>query len=112
MRGASRGAAVRAGNHIGDDGAVSLAPSLGKMTQLTSLDLRGTLHAIGGSWRCERVLANAGCAWIVCVAGGVVALGAVAGGGACEGRAEGWRCVQTIGSGMMGQCRCDRISEG
>jgi hypothetical protein len=30
------------------------------MTQLTSLDLSGTLRGIGGSWRCERVLANAG----------------------------------------------------
>ncbi len=30
------------------------------MTQLTSLDLNCTLRAIGGSWRCSRVLANAG----------------------------------------------------
>jgi hypothetical protein len=60
LRGASRGAAVRAGNRIGDDGAASLAPSLGRMTQLTKLNLSGTLLAIGGSWRRERVLASAG----------------------------------------------------
>jgi hypothetical protein len=30
------------------------------MTQLTSLDLSGTMCDIGGSWRCLRVLANAG----------------------------------------------------
>jgi hypothetical protein len=28
------------------------------MTQLTALDLSCTLRAIGGSWRCERVLAE------------------------------------------------------
>ena len=60
LRGASRGAAVRAGNGIGDDGAASLAPGLGTLTQLTTLNLGGTLRDIGGSWRCERVLANAG----------------------------------------------------
>ncbi len=45
MRGASRGVAVRAVNQIGDDGAASLAPSLFRMAQLTSLDLSGTLRA-------------------------------------------------------------------
>jgi hypothetical protein len=30
------------------------------MTQLTSLDLSGTRRASAASWRCERVLANAG----------------------------------------------------
>jgi hypothetical protein len=30
------------------------------MTQLTSLELGGTPRDIGGSWCCERVLANAG----------------------------------------------------
>jgi hypothetical protein len=94
-------AAVRAGNDIDADGAASLAPSLGRMAQLTSLDLSGTLLDIGGSWGCERVLASAGCAWMVCVAGGVVGRGAVAGDGVCEGRAEGRRCVQTIGSEQM-----------
>jgi hypothetical protein len=43
----SRAAAVRAGNQIGDDGAVSLAPSLRWMTQLTSLNLNSTLVCIG-----------------------------------------------------------------
>jgi hypothetical protein len=50
---------VRAVNQIGADGAASLAPSLGRMTQLTSLDLSRTLRDIGGSLCCERVLANA-----------------------------------------------------
>ena len=40
--GRAEGRRVRAGNlFIGDDGAASLAPSLGRMTQLTSLDLNG-----------------------------------------------------------------------
>ncbi len=30
------------------------------MAQLTTLNLSGTLRDIGGSWRCSRVLANAG----------------------------------------------------
>ena len=60
LRGACRGAAVRAGNRIEDGGAASLAPSLGRMAQLTTLNLSGTLRDIGGSWCCERVLANAG----------------------------------------------------
>ncbi len=58
--GRAEGRRVLAGNQIGDDGAVSLASSLVRMPQLTSLDLRSTLRAIGDSWRCERVLANAG----------------------------------------------------
>ena len=64
LRGAGRGAAVRAGNLIGDDGAASLAPGLLTMTQLTSLDLGSTLHA-SAQLRCERVLANAGRAWMM-----------------------------------------------
>jgi hypothetical protein len=60
LRGASGGAAVRADNGIEDDGAASLAPSLGRMAQLTSLDLHSTLRAIGGSWRCGWMIANAG----------------------------------------------------
>ena len=59
LRGANRGVAVRAGNQTGDDGAASLAPSLLRMAQLTSLNLSGTLCDIAGSWRCELVLANA-----------------------------------------------------
>ena len=43
--GRAEGAAVRAGNQIGDDGAASLAPSLGRMTRLTELKLSGTLRA-------------------------------------------------------------------
>jgi hypothetical protein len=38
---------MRAGNGIGDDGGASLGPSLGRMTQLTTLDLSGTLRASG-----------------------------------------------------------------
>ena len=47
LRGASRGAAVRAGFDFGIEaaGAASLAPSLARMTQLTSLDLSCTLRA-------------------------------------------------------------------
>jgi hypothetical protein len=52
LRGASRGAAVRAGNYIGDYGAESLAPSLGRMTQLTSLDLQSTLRASAAAGLC------------------------------------------------------------
>ena len=40
---------LRAGNRIGDGGAASLAPSLERMAQLTSLNLGGTLRDIGGS---------------------------------------------------------------
>ena len=47
---------MRAGNQIEAAGAASLAPSLLWMTQLTSLDLSGTLRAIG--WACA--VANAG----------------------------------------------------
>jgi hypothetical protein len=51
---------VRAGNTIGDAGAASLAPSLGRMTQLTSLNLGGSLRASGAAgW--EQMPANAGC---------------------------------------------------
>ena len=39
---------MRADNGIGDDGAASLAPSLGRMTQLTTLNLNGTLRASAG----------------------------------------------------------------
>jgi hypothetical protein len=49
LRGASQGAAVRAGNAIGDEGAASLGPSLGRMTLLTSLDLSCTLRAFSAA---------------------------------------------------------------
>ena len=72
LQGASRGAAVRAGNDVGVDGAASLALSLGRMTQLTSLDLNCTLRAVGGSWRCGWMIANAGNAVMMLRAGAVV----------------------------------------
>jgi hypothetical protein len=60
LRRASRGAAVRAVNQIEDDGAASLAPSLLRMTQLTSLYLSSTLRASAGlvlfAGACERRL--------------------------------------------------------
>jgi hypothetical protein len=77
LRGAGRGAALRADNQIRADGAASLAPSLGRMTQLTSLNLCSTLRASAGLalWvgACERRQ----CGWmILCVAGrGGCALG-------------------------------------
>ena len=80
LRGAGRGAAVRAGNRIEDAGAASLAASLGRMTQLTSLGLGGTLRA-SAQLRCERVLANAGCAWMML---------RVAGCGGCARGCSGW----------------------
>ncbi len=40
---------MRADNHIGEAGAGSLAPSLLRMAQLTSLDLSRTLRASAGS---------------------------------------------------------------
>ncbi len=95
LRGASRGAAGRAGNVIHSAGAASLAPSLERMMQLTSLDLGGTLRASAGQLRWERVLAIAGCALMMLrAAGWGGCAGAGAGGGVCEGRAEGWRGVQ------------------
>ena len=105
---------MRSGNDIGAAGAASLAPSLLRMTQLTSLNLYGALMRIGGQLRCERVLANAGCAWMMLF---VVGCGGCARGcsglwGLCEGRAEGRRCMQTITLEMMGQRRWHRVSEG
>ena len=80
---------MRADNDIGDVGAASLAPSLGRMTQLTSLDLSCTLRASAG----------------LALWAEAVALKAVARGGVCEGRAEGRRCVQAIGSEQLGRLR-------
>jgi hypothetical protein len=48
VRGASRGAAVRADNEMEEAGAASLGPSLGGMAQLTTLGLSGTLRASAG----------------------------------------------------------------
>ncbi len=103
-------AAVHADNQINSAGAAWLAPSLGRMTQLTTLKLWGTLHAIGSSWRCERVLASAGCAWMVCITGGVVALGAVAGGWGLRVASRGTAVLQTTSSETMGQRRLHRVS--
>ncbi len=87
---------MRAVNDIRAAGAASLAPSLFRMPQLTTLCLFGTLRAIGGSWRCSRVPANAGCAWMMLRAVGwgrlgaglqrvvVLARGEPRGGGACR----------------------------
>ena len=49
-------AAMDAGNQIGPEGAASLAPALEKMTQLTSLTLKGALIRFwarpSGAWGC------------------------------------------------------------
>ena len=81
---------MRAGNWIGDDGAVSLAPSLGRMTQLTSLNLMGTMCDIGCSWGCSRVLASAGNALMM--------LRAVVRGGCARG-CSGWWDVRGASRG-------------
>ena len=87
---------MRADNEIQAPGAASLAPSLGRMTRLTLLDLSGMLLARALTLRvgaCSRRLCmDNGCA----LRAGGVARGAVAGGGACERRAEGRLFVQTI----------------
>ena len=64
---ACRGAAVRAGNEINSAGAASLAPSLSQMTQLKSLNLRGTLRvsraaALGaGAWERRQCVDDVAC---------------------------------------------------
>ncbi len=85
-----------AGNQIEADGAASLAPGLLRMAQLTSLDLGGTLRDIGGSWRCERVLANAGCAPMM--------LRAVGWGGWARG-CSGWWGLRAASRGAAVACR-------
>ncbi len=89
---------MRAGNAINSAGAASLAPSLSQMTQLTSLDLGGTLRASGGQLRWERVLANDGSAlmMLLAVGWGSWARGCSGWWGLGEGRAEGRRCVQAM----------------
>ena len=90
---------MRADNEINSAGAASLAPSLLRMTQLTSLVLSCMLRAcIGDQLCCERVLANAGNAWMM--------LRAVGWGGCARGCSGWWafasgvprgrRCVQPI----------------
>jgi hypothetical protein len=114
LRGASRGAEVRAGNSIGAAGAASLAPSLERMKKLTFLGLGCKLRA-SAQQRCAWMLANAGCAWIMlrAVGWGGCARGCSRWWGFCEGRVEGRpRCVQAIGSEQLGQLRWHRVSAG
>ena len=102
-------AAVLAGNEIGRAGAASLAPSLGRMAQLTSLNLSGTL-------RFDRVYANAGdavmmlrvagCSGCRCAGGFLIVMGFA------SGEPTGRRCVQLIGSERTGQRRWHRVSQG
>jgi hypothetical protein len=87
---------VRADNDIEDVGAASLAPSLGRMAQLTSLDLSGTLCDIGGSWRCELVLATAGNA---------VMMLRVVGWGGCARGCSRWWGLRGASRGVAGACR-------
>ncbi len=91
----------------------NLAPSLGRMPQLKSLDLGSTLRASAGlalragaceSRQCVDDVACCGLGW--------VAGWAVAGGVILRGRAEGRRCVQAIPSEMMEQRRWHRVSKG
>ena len=101
LRVASRGAAVHADNQIEAAGAASLAPSLGRIAQLTSLDLAGTLACIGGQLRYERVFASAGNAPMMLRAAGCSGFGRGCRGwlgllrGASRGAAE--RAVNSIG---------------
>jgi hypothetical protein len=81
---------VRAGNAIGDEGAASLAPSLLRMTQLTSLDFGGTLRASAASSAvsgCLRPPANA-----------LMMLRAVGWGGCARGW-SGWWGLRGAGRG-------------
>jgi hypothetical protein len=56
---------VCAGNHIGAARAALLAPSLGGMTQLTSLDLRGMLRASAGSCAVSGFLRTPAVHWMM-----------------------------------------------
>ncbi len=56
---------MRAVNILGDDGAALLAPSLGQMTQLTSLDLGGMLRASAGSDAGSRCLRTPAVHWML-----------------------------------------------
>ncbi len=105
---------MRAVNLIGDHAAASLAPSLGRMAQLTSLDLGGTLHPSAGQLRCERVLANAGNVLMMlrAVGWGGWARGCSGWWGFARGEPRGRRCVQRIGSAIMRQRHWHRVSKG
>jgi hypothetical protein len=67
------------------------------MTQLTTLNLSGTLCDIGGSWRCELVLATAGCA--------VMMLRAVGWGGCVRRDAAGGGALRWASRGAAVACR-------
>ena len=76
----------------------NLAPSLGGMTQLTSLDLGGTLDA------CNALMT------LRAAGQGACAQGCGGWWGFARRRAEGRQCVQAIRSEMMGQRRWHRVS--
>ncbi len=104
LRGTSRGAAVRAGNALEDDGAASLAPTLGRMAQLTSLNLSCTLRASAGSCAVSGCLQTPAMHGLRCVLWAEAgARGAVVGGG----------CFRGASQRGGGACRqCDRSSWG
>ncbi len=83
---------VRVDNQIGDAGAASLAPSLGRMTQLTALDLCGALVCIGGS------CAVSGCLRPPAVHG---ELGVLRAEGGCVRGSSGWWGLQAAGRGAL-----------
>jgi hypothetical protein len=90
-----------------------LAPSLGRMTQLTALDLGGALVCIGGSCAvigCLRPPALHG--ELGMLRAEAVACGALAGGGGLRRRVVGRCCVQPMRLEMMGQRCWHRVSEG
>ncbi len=81
---------MRAGNWIGDDGAASLAPSLFRMTQLTSLVLGGTLDASATSCAVIGCLQPPAVNGVCCVVWAkAVARDAVAGVGSARGEPRG-----------------------
>jgi hypothetical protein len=98
---------VRAVNDVGAAGAVSLAPSLERMAQLTSLDLSGKLRASAASCAVSGCLRTPAVHWMLLRAAGWggCARGCSGWLGFCEGRAEGRQCVQAIGSEQLGQRR-------
>ncbi len=104
-------ARVRADNQIEAAGVALLAPSLGRMAQLTSLGLSGTLRASAlqaGACECRQCMDDA------VGLGAVVRVAVAGGGGSARGRAEGRRCVQAMrmSSEMLEQRRWHRVSEG
>ena len=77
---------MRADNQIGAAGAASLAPSLGRMTHLTLLDLSGTILCIGMSCAVSGCLRSPTLHRYCCgLHAEAVAHGAVVDDGVCEG---------------------------